>query len=111
MGARNTRLTVKQNSCMPRPLAAEIATVDGMAELALDSGILLGGNREIPLCEVEVELKSGSEGAAIALARELADNYGLKEENKSKFRRASALAEGEKSRGRNKQISSLWKNR
>jgi inorganic triphosphatase YgiF len=76
-------------------LAAEIATADGMAELALDSGILLGGNREIPLCEVEVELKSGSEAAAIAFARELADNYGLKEENKSKFRRAMDLAQGE----------------
>ncbi len=26
-------------------------------ELALDSGVLLGSGRELPLCEVEVELK------------------------------------------------------
>jgi len=76
-------------------LAADIATADGTAELALDSGILLGGNREIPLREVEVEMKSGSEAAAIAFARELADNYGLKEETKSKFRRAMDLTQGE----------------
>jgi inorganic triphosphatase YgiF len=101
MGAPKRLAGLTVNDVIPRcgarftRLAAEIATTDGMAELALDSGILLGGNREIPLCEVEVELKSGSEAAAIALARELADNYGLKEENKSKFRRTMDLAQGE----------------
>ena len=59
------------------------------------SRLLALTNNTHGLCEVEVELKSGSEAAAIALARELADNYGLKEENKSKFRRAMDLAQGE----------------
>ena len=101
MGAPKFLAGLTANGVIPRcgarftRLAAEIATADGMAELALDSGILLGGNREIPLCEVEVELKSGSEAAAIAFARELADNYGLKEEDKSKFRRAMDLVQGE----------------
>lgn len=76
-------------------LAAEIPTADGMAELALDSGILLGGNRQMALCEVEVELKSGSDDAARILATELAAQYGLQPETKSKFRRALALAQGE----------------
>ena len=75
--------------------AAEVATTDGTAELALDSGILLGGNRQMPLCEVEVELKSGSDAAAMALAADLAVRFGLTEEPKSKFRRALALAQGE----------------
>jgi phenylalanyl-tRNA synthetase beta subunit len=37
-------------------------------EIALDVGILMGNNREMPLCEVEIELKSGSEEAAIVFA-------------------------------------------
>ena len=65
------------------------------AELALDRGVLLGGNREQALCEVEVELKSGTDAAAIVLAQALAARYDLKSESKSKFRRAMNLAAGE----------------
>ena len=64
-------------------------------ELALDHGILLGGGKEIPLCEVEVELKSGEPEAAVAFASAMADRFGLQVQNKSKFRRALALAQGE----------------
>ena len=76
-------------------LAAQVPTADGMAELALDKGILLGGGKEIPLCEAEIELKSGSDSAVVALAQRLAAQYDLKEEPKSKFRRAMDLALGE----------------
>lgn len=76
-------------------LAAEVTTADGTAELALDNGMLLGGSREMPLCEVEVELKTGSDAAALDLANALAERYGLQPETKSKFRRASDLAQGE----------------
>lgn len=75
-------------------LAAEVATADGTAELALDSGILLGGSREMALCEVEVELKTGSDQAARAFADALAAKFCLQPEHRSKFRRALALAEG-----------------
>ena len=64
-------------------------------ELALDRGKLLGNGREMPLLEVEVELKEGADSAAIAFAGELADKYGLKPENRSKYRRALGLARGE----------------
>ena len=64
-------------------------------EIALDSGVLLGGGKEISLCEVEVELKSGSEEAAVVFAKTLAQKFGLTVEHKSKFRRALALAKGE----------------
>ena len=60
-------------------------------ELALDEGILFAGSKEIPLCEVEVEHKSGSQSATDALGRQLADIYNLQEEKKSKFARALAL--------------------
>lgn len=70
--------------------------VDGTRlELALDSGVLTGGGKEIPLCEVEVELKSGDAAVAAAFAQSLAHRFGLKQEERSKFRRALALAEGE----------------
>ena len=64
-------------------------------ELALDRGILSGGGKEIDLCEVEVELKSGDTDAAIAFGTALAERFGLKPQKKSKFRRALALARGE----------------
>lgn len=82
-GARFTRLA--------RTLELEGAQV----ELALDSGCLMGAGKEMPLCEVEVELKSGDEAAAVAFANRLAREYGLRPEGASKFRRALALAKGE----------------
>lgn len=76
-------------------MAALLPTADGTAELALDRGVLLGGGREMPLCELEVELKSGSDEATIALAKDIAGAYGLQPEPRSKFRRALGLAKGE----------------
>jgi inorganic triphosphatase YgiF len=75
--------------------AAEVATTDSTMELALDSGVLLGGGKEMALCEVEVELKTGSDRAALDFANHLAATYGLIAEHKSKFRRALDLAKGE----------------
>ena len=64
-------------------------------EVALDRGVLLGGGREIPLWEAEVELKTGTPADAQAYAGILAGAYGLQPEQKSKFRRALDLAQGE----------------
>ena len=64
-------------------------------ELALDQGVLIGGGKEQPLCEVEVELKSGDFQYCVAYAQQLAIAYGLEQETKSKFRRALALYKGE----------------
>ena len=74
-------------------LATQLPTADGTAELALDRGVLLGGGKEIPLCEVELEQKTGSDTATAALAALLARQFGLQSESKSKFRRALALAQ------------------
>ncbi len=73
--------------------ALEVTTADFTAELALDSGVLLGGGREIPLCEIELELKSGSRQAMTAYMTLLAQRYGLVQEKCSKFHRARDLAE------------------
>lgn len=72
-------------------LAAEIHMDGGTAELALDRGFLVGGDRREALCEVEVELKDGSDEATLAFAQNLAKRYGLQPQPKSKFRRAMAL--------------------
>lgn len=75
-------------------LAKTLTLAQCTVELALDAGVLLGGGQEIPLCEVEVELKAGSQAAAVAFANALSLRYGLKPEGKSKFRRALNLAKG-----------------
>ncbi len=75
---------------------AKTVTAPGYTvELALDKGILLGGGRETPLCEIEVELKSGSAAAAVAFAEDLAAKFDLTPLKTSKFRRALALKKGE----------------
>ena len=75
--------------------AITLTLPDATLELALDSGILYGGNREQPLCEVEVELKAGDRTTARAYGVLLAARYGLVPEQASKFRRALGLARGE----------------
>lgn len=71
--------------------AGQFKLRDCTVEIALDEGVLTGGSKEIPLCELEVELKEGSREAADAFAAELARIYDLRAEEKSKFARALAL--------------------
>lgn len=75
-------------------VAITLVLEDCTVELALDQGVLMGGGQEMPLCELEVELKSGSREAAALYAAQLALTYGLVPEKQSKFRRASLLAGG-----------------
>lgn len=72
-------------------LAAMVELEDGTVEVALDEGILFAGERSEPLCEVEVELKSGAVGVADRFAADLANHFGLQRLHKSKFKRALAL--------------------
>ena len=65
---------------------------DTVCELCGDIGQLAGGGKEEALCELELELNSGSADMAQAYAAELQDRFGLQEELRSKFQRASALA-------------------
>lgn len=71
--------------------AGTFTFLDCTVELALDEGILFAGEKEVPLCELEVEHKAGSQDATDAFAQQLADIYGLQPEEKSKFARALAL--------------------
>ena len=75
--------------------ALAIKIPGAIVELALDKGILFAAAREIPLCEVEVELKEGEPQAAAQFAAMLAENHALQPEPRSKFQRAKALREKE----------------
>lgn len=74
--------------------AAEVRFADGtVCELAGDVGVVCAGQKESPICEIEVELKQGDAETAKAFADELCERFGLKEEPLSKFQRAAKLAE------------------
>lgn len=76
-------------------LAKTLAIPGGSVELALDQGYLLGGSQTEPLCELEVELKTGSQEACDTFAEAISTRFGLLPEQKSKFARALALHKGE----------------
>lgn len=63
----------------------------GKVELALDEGILTGSGKELPLREVELELKEGDDAVLLAFGPRFAARYGLEKEPLSKFARAMAL--------------------
>ena len=74
-------------------LACTLTLKDATVELALDRGVFLGGGKQQPFAEVEVELKEGSEEAAVRFAGKLARDFGLTPEHRSKIARARALAD------------------
>ena len=73
-------------------LAGKVLVGETEVELALDKGVLLGGAKELPFVEVEIELKSGSEAAAVAYAQALAEKFNMRPEPRSKYKRALTLA-------------------
>jgi len=75
-------------------LAKTLEVPGGIVELALDEGVLLGRGKKLPFAEVEIELKEGSDEAAVVFAKALAEEFTLTEEPRSKFVRAMALAMG-----------------
>ncbi len=62
-----------------------------VAELALDAGTLSRGTRELPLCEIELEYKSGAEEGFRALGARLSAAFYLRPEPRSKLARAMTL--------------------
>lgn len=69
----------------------------GEAEFCLDRGEIIADNTSEPLCEIELELKSGSPGQLFRLALGLLNDFPLRLENASKAERGYALCCGESS--------------
>ncbi len=62
-------------------------------EIAYDQGILLARDLELPISEIEFELKSGAIDALFVLSQEWLQAYGLLLETRSKSQRGDALAQ------------------
>lgn len=76
--------------------AMRLSVPGGEVELALDLGKVTGGGREAPICEVEIEGKTGDVSQWEVFARDFAEKFDLHSQPKSKFRRALALTLEEK---------------
>lgn len=61
-------------------------------EVAYDQGLVVAGDQESPICEVELELKSGQTESLFTLARSLSDQGGMRLGNLSKAARGYRLA-------------------
>ena len=64
---------------------------DFSAELALDVGFLMNGEKAAPFAEAELELKAGSREALVAFGEAFQARFGLEVQPLSKFARARAL--------------------
>jgi len=64
---------------------------NGLIELALDVGEIKAKDKQTPICEVELELKSGTPESLFDLARELRKSITLQPENRSKAGRGYML--------------------
>lgn len=67
---------------------------NGVVELALDIGQVQSKNEQVPICEVELELKSGDPASLFDLAKTLQESIPLQPEDKSKADRGYTLYRG-----------------
>lgn len=74
-------------------IARRLTLTDGVVEVCIDRGELTGGGKTAPILEVEIELIEGSPAGVQRNAAALCAAYHFKEEKKSKYVRAYALAE------------------
>ncbi|MEZ8965605.1 adenylate cyclase [Vibrio breoganii] len=72
-----------------------VGMADGsQVEVAFDQGVVVAGEKRSPICEVELELKSGQTDALFTLARQLCEDGGMRLGNLSKAARGYRLAQG-----------------
>lgn len=69
----------------------KLYTGSGVAELSVDRGTVIGGDKSAPVSELEVELYAGALEDVLELTEHIAKKYGLVPENRSKYARAIAL--------------------
>ena len=73
-------------------LATEIALGEARIEVAFDRGTIVAGDRTLPVCEVEYELKAGAAAALVEVARAGIVAHGMRLGTQSKAARGDALA-------------------
>ena len=67
-----------------------------VVEVSLDRGVIAAGDRREPICEIELELKSGTPRCLFDLALEIATVLPVRLDNRSKAERGYALAANSK---------------
>ena len=67
----------------------------GRIEIVLDRGVLICGERELPICEVELELLAGDANCLFRVAAALQEDCSLKPESDSKSERGYRMIRGE----------------
>jgi triphosphatase len=77
-----------------RRTTREMRTGDARVELAFDRGEVRAGERSYPVCELEIELKSGSPQSLLELARRWRLRYRISLDTVSKAARGERLAKG-----------------
>ncbi len=78
-----------------RRRSRQLRTRQGVVELAFDEGAIIAGERRLPVCELEIELVSGSPLAVVDTARRWSRRHGLWLDTRSKAERGDLLARGE----------------
>ncbi|HEV7914053.1 MAG TPA: CHAD domain-containing protein [Albitalea sp.] len=78
-----------------RRRSRQLRTRQGVVELAFDEGTISAGDRRWPVCELEIELVSGSPLAVIETGRRWVLRHGLWLDTRSKAERGDLLARGE----------------
>lgn len=68
-----------------------VDTGKSICEVAIDTGEISTDYGDLPICELEIELFSGSKEDVSAIGNVLAEKYGLAPEDRSKYARGLAL--------------------
>lgn len=61
-------------------------------EVSLDLGTITGGNKKVPICELELELKTGEETNLIELETKINNKFNLSPSTVSKYKKGLILA-------------------
>lgn len=91
LGSRNARLVPCHRTELARQ-RCELDLPNGVVEVALDLGTVRAGSHKAPLCELELELKSGNTAALFDLAASWVRHGGLWLDTRSKSQRGVLLA-------------------
>jgi inorganic triphosphatase YgiF len=71
---------------------------DDKIEVAMDKGVITGNKNEIPILEIELELKAGKEEILREFGEQLIKEFSLTLSNKSKFSRGLELCKDKRKR-------------
>lgn len=94
LGGATAEALVERYTVEVTRLACLLPLSSSAVEAALDTGILRSGKRQVPICQLELEHRSGDIAPLFALAQQWRRNGGLWLDSRSKAMRGATLAKG-----------------